>query len=248
MFESLRQDDRPNGMKYFTSLVISLVVHTTVLSALVLVPLLYFHALHTDELLAFVMMTPPIPLPPPVPQPPRVISGAAANRPTVYRTNINEPPRTIPDGVIPCPDEDPLPAQIAMLVKGIGTGPMGEGANGISVRDIIPLVPRTVAEPPAPRINRTVVRVGTVEEAKLIHRVEPVYPKIAVAAHVSETVILDLVIDEEGNVASVTVLRGHPLLNDAAVQAVKQWKYRPTIQNGEPVQITGTVTIFFRIR
>jgi periplasmic protein TonB len=63
---------------------------------------------------------------------------------------------------------------------------------------------------------------------------------------VQETVILSIVVDEDGNVTDVKVLKGHPLLNDEAVKAVKQWKYTPTVLNGEPVPITGTVNVVFK--
>jgi periplasmic protein TonB len=247
MFDTLRQDDRPNGMKYFTSLIISLVVHTVVLSVLVVVPLVYFNALHTTELLTFLIATPTLPLPPPTPQPPPVNAGGAAAKPKIVHIDRYEAPRAIPTRVIPCPDEDTVAIQTDTLVNGFGGGPQGT-TNGRSITEIVQIVaPRELERPKAPKIP-TPVRVGSIQEAKLIHRVEPVYPKIAIVTRVSETVILDLLIDEEGNVANVTVLKGHPLLNAAAVQAVKQWKYSPTIQNGEPVQVQATVTIFFRMR
>jgi protein TonB len=58
-------------------------------------------------------------------------------------------------------------------------------------------------------------------------------------------VILTVVVDEEGNVSDIKVVRGHPLLKDAAVEAVRQWKYSPTLLNGEPIQVTATVTVNF---
>jgi periplasmic protein TonB len=247
MFDYLRQDDRPNGMKYFTSLVISLVVHTTVLSAIVLVPMIYFHALNTDELLMFVIATPKMPLPPPVPTPPQVNNTVASARPRTINIDRYQAPGSIPTGVIDCPDEDPAPIHLGTLLDGFGNGPLGITNNKPSI-DIAAFAPPRVLEPPKAPDIRTPVRVGTIQEAKLIHKVEPAYPKIALAAHVSGTVIMELVIDEEGNVTNVKVLKGHPLLDDATVQAVKQWKYLPTIQNGEPIPVLGTVTVFFRIR
>jgi protein TonB len=248
MFDTLRQDDRPSGMKYFTSLVISLVVHTVVLSVLVVVPLVYFNAMHTDELLTFIMATPTIPLPPPTPTPPPVNNGGMQARTEVVNVDRYEAPGSIPTHVLPCPEEDTVTIRAGTVVDGIESGALGGTLNGRSIGEIVRFIPPRVLEPPKPPAIRTPVRVGSMQEAKLIRRVEPVYSKIAIAARISETVIMDLVIDEDGNVANVTVLKGHPLLNDAAIQAVKQWKYSPTIQNGEPVQVLATVTIFFRIR
>jgi periplasmic protein TonB len=248
MFDTLRQDDRPNGMKYFTSLIISLVVHTVVLSVLVVVPLVYFNALHADELVTFLFATPTIPLPPPTPVAPPVAGsgGIEKTKPTTTRIAFNPVPERIRIGV-PKDDDTPIIIATNEIADGIGFSPLGT-TNGRGVNDLLDQIkPRAVAAPKPPAI-RTPVRVGSMQEAKLIHRVEPVYSKIAIAARVSETVIMELVIDEEGNVANVTVLKGHPLLNDAAIRAVKQWKYSPTIQNGEPVQVLATVTVFFRIR
>jgi protein TonB len=89
---------------------------------------------------------------------------------------------------------------------------------------------------------------GNIKESLLIRKVMPVYPELAKRARVSFTVILVIVVDEEGNVSDIKIQQGHPLLNDAAVTAVKQWKYTPTVLNGEPVPITGTVNVVFSFK
>jgi protein TonB len=81
-----------------------------------------------------------------------------------------------------------------------------------------------------------------------MRKVEPEYPQLARMARVSGTVILQVTVSEEGDVTDVRVLRGHPLLNDASVNAVRQWKYSPTLLNGEPVPVSATVTVFFNLR
>lgn len=86
---------------------------------------------------------------------------------------------------------------------------------------------------------------GEVREATRIAYVEPVYPEIAKRAGVSGVVILEAVIDPNGNVTDVNVLRSIPLLNEAAMDAVRQWKYQPTLLNGVPVPIVMTVTVNF---
>ena len=90
--------------------------------------------------------------------------------------------------------------------------------------------------------------VSELQESKLVLRVNPVYPELAIRARVSGTVVLAAIIDEEGNVTNLKVLSGHPFLTKAAVEAVSQWKYRPTILNGEPVSVSAGVTVVFRIR
>jgi TonB family protein len=86
---------------------------------------------------------------------------------------------------------------------------------------------------------------GNVQESRLVNKIEPVYPQLAKRAHVSGSVTLTVDIDEAGNVSKVRVAGGHPLLNDAAIDAVKQWKYSPTILNGMPVPVIATVTVVF---
>jgi protein TonB len=94
--------------------------------------------------------------------------------------------------------------------------------------------------PPAPsRIG------GNVAQANLLTSVTPVYPPQARVARVKDFVILQASIDKEGKVADLNVIRGHPLLNEAAIEAVKQWRYRPQILNGQPIDVITTITVNF---
>jgi protein TonB len=78
--------------------------------------------------------------------------------------------------------------------------------------------------------------------------VEPVYPELAKRARVQGRVILVVTVDEEGNVSDIRVSSGHPLLDEAALTAVRQWKYSPTLLNGEPVPVIATVTVIFNLK
>ena len=89
------------------------------------------------------------------------------------------------------------------------------------------------------------VLVSTISPGGLIYRVEPEYPPLARAARAQGQVKLELLISEEGMVQNVVFVSGSVLLKEAAITAVKQWRYRPTILNGEPVPIQGTVTVNF---
>jgi TonB family protein len=105
-------------------------------------------------------------------------------------------------------------------------------------------------EPDDPDLPRHVRRQpivvgGNIQESKLIRRVEPVYPELAKQARVQGRVVLVVTVDEEGSVAEIKVRNGHPLLYEAAVSAVRQWKYSPTLLNGEPVPVVATVTVRF---
>jgi TonB family protein len=102
--------------------------------------------------------------------------------------------------------------------------------------------------PPPPPPPEEPVRVGQgiAEPAKLRH-VPPVYPPEAIQARIQGVVILECTIGAEGNVVRVDVLRGVELLNEPAIEAVKQWRYSPTLLNGVPVPVKMTVTVNFKL-
>jgi TonB family protein len=89
---------------------------------------------------------------------------------------------------------------------------------------------------------------GTIREPRKVRNVSPAYPDIARQARVQGVVILEATISPEGRVTSIRVLRGVPLLNDAAVDAVRQWEYEPTLLNGVAVPVIMTVTVNFALR
>jgi len=92
------------------------------------------------------------------------------------------------------------------------------------------------------------VRVGgQIKEPKKVHNVSPSYPDIAKQARVQGIVILECIISPQGKVSDVKVLRGIPLLDQAAIDAVKQWVYTPTLLNGVPVPVIMTVTVNFKL-
>ncbi len=103
-------------------------------------------------------------------------------------------------------------------------------------------------ERPSRSLSRPPIKVGgNVQESKLIRRVEPVYPELAERARVQGRVVLIVTVDQQGNVSDIQVTDGHPLLNEAAKAAVRQWKYSPTLLNGEPVPVIATVTLVFSL-
>jgi protein TonB len=92
------------------------------------------------------------------------------------------------------------------------------------------------------------VRVGgQIKAPSLVQRVNPEYPPVAQAAQVEGAVVLEATVNKSGRVESVRVVNGSPLLDAAAIAAVKQWRYEPLLLNGEPVQFILTVTVTFRM-
>jgi protein TonB len=90
------------------------------------------------------------------------------------------------------------------------------------------------------------VRVSILSEARLVHRVEPVYPKIATISGIRGEVKLHAIISRDGSIQSLNVTSGHPILAAAALEAVRQWKYQPYILNGDAVEVETFVTVTFK--
>jgi protein TonB len=82
----------------------------------------------------------------------------------------------------------------------------------------------------------------------LIKQVQPTYPRPAVAARIEGTVLLAAVVDMQGRITQLHALSGHPLLVPAAIEAVKQWRYRPYILNGNPVEVETQVSVIFTLQ
>jgi protein TonB len=102
--------------------------------------------------------------------------------------------------------------------------------------------------PPPPKEAPKRIRVGgNVQSAKMIRQVQPIYPQIAKSAHVQGTVILHAVISKGGNVEELAYVSGPPLLMRAAMDAVRQWRYQPTLLNGEPVEVDTTISVIFTL-
>lgn len=248
MFESLNPRNHSNAMKRLLAFFASTVLHFFLVFAVIVLPLVFFQVLPEAELLTFLIAPPPPP--PPLPPPLLPPSGRSAPKQVTVKAGEFEVPATIPKG-IPAAEDEPLrvsPDAIStpLNVGYIGSGPGGGitdaiGPRGISVEALPPPPPPKIR--PAPMLVRT-----TLLSSRLLKRVEPVYPELARRARVSGTVILQVTVDEEGNVTEVRVLSGHPLLDDAAVQAVKRWKYSPTYLNGEPVPVMASVTVIFNLR
>ncbi len=143
------------------------------------------------------------------------------------------------------------PVEVVMTVTvnfTLGQSASGEAPTGVAAFDPNRLVPQAASTAPVPDAFPHAVRVGgDVKEPKKIRDMRPVYPQAALDGGVQGIVILEIVVDPAGKVAQVKILRGQPLLDDAAINAVAQWEYTPTLLNGEPVPIRMTVTVNFTL-
>jgi protein TonB len=122
---------------------------------------------------------------------------------------------------------------------GVAGGQLGGVFGGTGTSVPIP--------PPQPAAKR-IVRVGSSLKApRQVYSIQPEYPPLARQAHVWGTVVVNAVIDEHGNVVQARALSGHPLLISAALKAVLQWKYEPTLLSGTPVAVEMEVTVHFNL-
>jgi periplasmic protein TonB len=255
MFESIVTGSAVKSRARWTTAAISAVAHLVVLSVLALSALYATDTLPEPQtVMAFVVSAPPPPPPPPAPMPPpeatpkpaprKVVRAAAPQKPQVPTPNRAAAPVEAPDGISPETglerENSTSGAVQAGFEGGIPGGAIGGVVGGFEV----------TAPPPPPRTVRTTapVRVGgEITAPRLIHRVNPEYPLIAQSALVEGVVILEATVNRKGLVDEVRVLRSHSLLEDAAVDAVKQWAYEPLMLNGDPQPFVLTVTISFSL-
>lgn len=155
-------------------------------------------------------------------------------------------PQDVPKFVAPVevPDEIKPTSTLDVGVEGGAAGGVEGGVAGGVAGGIVGGLP---AEPPPPPPVQAVRVGGNIKEPTKTKNVAPTYPDIAKQARVSGVVILECTISPQGRVSDVKVLRGIPLLDQAAIDAVKQWQYTPTLLNGVPVPVIMTVTVNFKL-
>jgi protein TonB len=217
---------------------LSIGVHVLAILGIIVVPLLLDAPLPGQQLETRAFFASPLDLAPPPPPPPppparteaRPRSSSSA-RPTQFFAPAATPVETIPESALDLGLDGGVP------------GGVEGGVPGGVVGGVIAGLP----DAPAPPAAKPVWVGGAVKEPRKLKDVRPVYPDIAVQARVQGVVILECVIDPTGRVVDAKVLRGNPILDDAAVAAVEQWVYTPTLLNGQPVSIMMTVTVQFRI-
>jgi protein TonB len=220
-----------------------MLVHGVLLAAVLLLPLLSDQVpAASDRALRAFFVTPvdAAPPPPPPPPPPATASGPRVKAPTVARPP--EPGRfTAP---IEIPDRlEPEPSLDFGVESGVAGGVEG-GVPGGVVGGIVGGLPREApAPPPAP-----VVRIGgRLVAPRRVHGVVPIYPELAALSGVASLVVVEAHVDVHGQVKSVRFVSGNPLFEQAAVEAVRQWRYQPLLLNGIPCEFLLTVNMNFHL-
>jgi protein TonB len=178
-----------------------------------------------------------------------VVISRPARHEFLFHQGMLYSPKVIPEHVAMI-KEQAEPQQLSGGVPGGVIGGVPGGQLGGVLGGILSGRSTTVALPPPPKpaMHRGPVRVGgRVQAPQLIYRVQPVYPQLAMQAKISGDVVIDSVIDTYGNVTQMKVISGPPLLYQSAMNALSQWKYRPTLLNGIPVSVEMYVTVHFQL-
>jgi protein TonB len=219
----------------------SLVIHGAIIAALLIVPV-YFakNTLILKTLTPTYVFAPP----PPAPPPPPAAAARAPVKPTVtpqIKVPTYEAPKVIPKEAPPSAAEAAPQVTDNSAIGGVPGGVAGGILGGVLGGT------GTAPGPPPPPVNKVVRVGGDVKAPALVQKVDPAYPAVARVAHVEGTVVISAVIDKTGNVVSEHVVSGPELLAQAALNAVKQWKYQPTYLNGQPVDLAMEVTVNFEL-
>jgi protein TonB len=232
------------------------------LTAAVLVPMMFPDSLPSVRSI-YILLAPSPPPPPPPPAQELSAPRSAVVRHLQLRDGVLLEPRTMPARPQMLIEEPLSEAERSGRggVPGGVAGGVDGGVVGSMLTDVLNRAATAVrVEPPTPKplpaepvktaapapLKRVVVG-GAVQEAMLINRVMPVYPALARQARISGDVVLHGVIGTDGRIRELRLLRGHPLLAPAALDAVRQWVYRPTRLNGVPVEVEAPITVHFTL-
>ena len=217
----------------------SFILEAIIVIILILIPLMFTEALPKGQLMTFLVAPPP---PPPPPPPPAAAVKIVKVETDIVNNQLRTPTK-IPQKV-QILKEDEAPPPSTGVVGGVPGGVPGGQMGGV-IGGIISSTP--VAVPKMATPTRIRVSQGVTAGMK-IHDVTPQYPQMAKIARVQGPVVLAAVIGKDGSIQNLRVVStASPLLNQSALEAVKQWKYRPYILNGEPVEVDTTITVNFTL-
>lgn len=240
------------------SFVSSMVFHALLITVALVLPLMFPQHIEpwVTTLLVAPLPPPPAP-PPPVEAAPAPVEQSAPKVITVVQVDPGAmiAPTMIPKDIAIVVEDPALASKgvVGGVTGGVPGGVLGGVLGGLlastaKAAEVIP--PPPPPPPPMPTsLHKDPIRVGgMVQEPKIVKLVPPVYPPLAQKARVSGTVILEATLTVDGTVEEIRVISGHPLLVNAAIDCVKQWKYEPTYLNGEPVAVILTAKVSFNQR
>ncbi len=244
MFEqSLLDLAARNGRRPWT-VAVSMAIQSGFVGLMILIPLLYTEALPKMAYCILQFEPPPGKPEPPAPRPP----SRGTHQSDFVRGKLQTPSQ-IPDNIYT--PAEPEPAILEPGGSGVPGLPEGLGGHYVVGGTGKLMLPSVEPPPPQPKPKQAAavrqIRVGTMELAMAISRPQPHYPPLAKQARIQGVVRLEAIISKTGTIERLQLLSGHPLLVPSALDAVKQWRYRPTILNGEPVEVVTTIEVHFTL-
>ena len=219
----------------------AIILEIGLIGLMVLMPLIFTEALPKQQLMTFLVAPPP---PPPPPPPAAAPVKVVRQVQTDIVNGALRTPTKIPQKIQMIKEDEAPPAMASAGVVGGVPGGIPGGQMGGVIVGIISSTP--VAVPKVATPQRVRVSAG-VTSGLLVRKVNPVYPPLARQARISGTVILHAVISKDGSITGLSLISGHPMLAPAAIDAVKQWKYKPYLLNGEPVEVDTEVQVVFTL-
>src|ERR1700746_3119081 len=241
--EMVVSSPHPTRTKKPMTVVVSAVVQIAFLGILILIPLIYTEAL-PKTMMATMLTAPP---PPPPPPPPPAAVQVVKVRPQVHLMDAGKlmAPKVIPKEVKIIKEEAEPDMGAVGAVGGVPGGVAGGSMGGV-LGGVLGGV-GTAPPPPKPKPSGPIRVGGNVQAARIVNRVQPVYPPLARQTRISGTARLHAILSKDGTIQQLEVISGHPLLQQAARAAVRQWRYQPTLLNGEPVEVDTTIDVIFSL-
>jgi protein TonB len=230
------------------TVMLSLIVQCLLLVVAVILPMVYFDVLPAAQLSSFLVAPPPPPPPPPPPAAAPIVKIVKVI-PRQFDAGRLVAPKAVPKNIAMITEEELPPSTGGGVIGGVPGGVAGGSLSGI-LGGIVGSAASAAPPPPPPPKAAVPQRIrvgGNVQAANLINQVRPIYPPLAKQARISGVVELSAVIGKDGRVQDLKVIKGHPLLVQAALDAVKNWVYRPTLLNGEPVEVSTTIDVNFTL-
>jgi periplasmic protein TonB len=229
--------------------VMAVLLHVTVIAGPVLAGLYYTDSINIKQYASVILVAPPPPPPPPPPATGQVIKPKVMHHMLMNAGKLLAPtviPKHIAEIKEPPLAHDSFGGVVGGVPGGIPGGQLGGVLGGV-IGGVLNTAARPVPPPPTVKPNGPVRVGGHVRQPKVIVQVLPKYPVLARETHVQGQVRIDAVLDEQGNVVEMKIVSGHPLLYQAALDALKQWKYEPTYLNDRPIAVRLIVTINFQL-
>ncbi len=246
--EALLEQSSTRPGRLTSRIVAGATLEALVLTILILLPLIYTDAIDLRAFQQTLLVAPPPP--PPPPPAPSAIQARPIKVPKRVFTSSGRliAPTAVPDRIAMLKEEQ-LPPDVTVGVAGGVPGGVPGGQLGGVLGGIIDSGRNPLGgAPPPPAEKRAPIRVGgRVKAPNQVYAPPPAYPALARQAKIQGDVKLDAIIDEAGRVVELKVISGHPLLMDAAIKAVSQWRYQPTLLNDQPTSIQLIVTVQFRL-